>query len=298
MAGDALLSFAQHQLSPDGFIGSELEDGNNRKKNRLLLQLKSAEIEKELQAKMRMDDYQRFDPSISAKLGANANVALPNDYRMDEKEASALNASRKVDAYSARAGMPARPQARITNKGNKKVVIFIDPNTREVVGEKELGPSDAAYGKAQEAEANFADLDQTFGALRNMASKVLASGNRADAAKQGLKTRWQSFSQTNSDASDFMRLRETFAKSIARAVEKGIVTQQDYEAILHAIPDEFDTIETAESQLQAAQDKFEAAKDAKVRTYLNGPNAKEDKPKGKKPVSDAAKKLAQELLGK
>lgn len=44
--------FTKQQLSPQGWLGGELDDVSQRRKNKLTLQLKSAEIEAELNAKM------------------------------------------------------------------------------------------------------------------------------------------------------------------------------------------------------------------------------------------------------
>lgn len=95
MGGDALLSFAQQQLSPEGYIGSQMEDTNNRKKNRLLLQLKSAEIEKEMEAKQAIEAAKFSNegyasPGVSSFLAQQAGMTPETGFKASEKDAAIL----------------------------------------------------------------------------------------------------------------------------------------------------------------------------------------------------------------
>jgi hypothetical protein len=96
--GDFLKGFAEQQMSPDGFIGGQLDDINQRKKTKLLLQLKSALIEQEMNAKS-ANEAQKFQnegfasPEVSSFLAGQAGMqpgALPKGFKASEKDAAIL----------------------------------------------------------------------------------------------------------------------------------------------------------------------------------------------------------------
>ena len=145
---------------------------------------------------------------------------------------------------------------------------FVLDEYQNIVGRKTLGMSGINARKVREAIANFNSADSMLSAIEDLTYKVVTAENPEDIPAQYISGRIESISRYNPDAVVFLSSLDAFSSMLTRAAgEKGVLTTQDVQRIINALPKLTDTKASAKLKIDTLKSLYEAIKSGSVSAY-------------------------------
>jgi len=168
-----------------------------------------------------------------------------------------------------------RFQMMIDTATGRPTAVFPNDPSRQLTVPAPLATPEFA-GKAAEAKAVFATADGMLNQIEALANKVITAQGPLEAAGQYAKTTLGAAARTNTDAAVFLTTKDAFGSMLTRAAgQTGVLTQQDVEYILRALPAPGDTVAIAQGKMRVFRALYRGIVDAKLSAYgaapLGGP---------------------------
>lgn len=291
LSGDFLQGFAQNQLGPTGYLGGQLEDQAQRRQKKLELAMQSKKIEMELAAK-------QMAPNVSGAIAGNAGLQLNPGQTLTPEEGGALNSMFRAQTALSAKMRPRPPQYRAV--GNEIMAIQWDPMTN-TFKQTPMGIAPQFKAKAAEAVGNYAAADATLDEIEKFTEPLLTNGNFISTLPNGVKTQLSALAQTDPLARTYLDMRKKFAIDLTAVTYGKQMTEPEQKAILNALPDEYDSLETAALKMQTFRNIYDSTKNKHVEAYLgkatvNSLFDNQDNKNNKKGASDKARNAAREAL--
>ena len=145
---------------------------------------------------------------------------------------------------------------------------FILDEYQNIVGRKPLGMSGTNARRVREAIANFNSADSMLTAIEDLTYKVITAKSPEEIPAQYISGRIESISRYNPDAVVFLSSLDAFSSMLTRAAgEKGVLTTQDVQRIINALPKLTDTQASAGLKIKTLKSLYEAIKSGSVSAY-------------------------------
>ncbi|MEK6879424.1 MAG: hypothetical protein AABY22_07450, partial [Nanoarchaeota archaeon] len=168
-----------------------------------------------------------------------------------------------------------KPKVYLREVGNDLVKINIDPSSGEVLSESPIGLSSRINAKLRDSLKDFTTADNLLINISDLTNKVLTVqkggfSNLPQLISQGGKITLDSLSKKDPNAVSFLRAIDAFSSLITRGLgEKGVLTTQDVQRVIKALPGRFDTIESAINNLSIIRGILDGAKEASIKSYTS-----------------------------
>jgi len=157
----------------------------------------------------------------------------------------------------------------------------IDPSTGELgewyplQGRLEKAPpgniTPTFAGKIAEAKSSFAAADSMLDTIEEAAKKVVTAKGWTGVPSQYVGATLGAITRANPDAAVYLATRDAFASMLTRAAgEKGVLTTQDVQRIINALPSTGDTVEIANRKLEQLRSLYTSIRDASIKAYGGG----------------------------
>lgn len=122
--------------------------------------------------------------------------------------------------------------------------------------------------KLKEAFTTFTSADSMLGSIESLAKKVITAKSPQDIPAQYLAGSLGAITKFNPDAAVFRDTINAFSSMLTRAAgEKGVLTTQDVQRIINALPKLTDTSEVALRKLQQLRTLYENIKEGAIKAY-------------------------------
>lgn len=245
-------------------LGSEIE-ARNKKKLEIALLSKKIEIEvmqKEREQQLKSVPQDQLGKTLTA-MGAPAGTDITG-IQHPEAQAALMGAFKPLTGIQARNNRPQRPQLRNVD-GQVVEISFNEAGERKITP---IGATPQAHAKAIEIESRFADADSALEQIGELSSKFLVSGNILQTLPAGAKTKLEALMQINPEAAAYLDDLEFFALQITAGESGKQMTNEERKAVLRALPQLTDSIETATKKISTLRERYESVRNRKLKTIL------------------------------
>ena len=245
-------------------FGVEIE-ARNKKKLEIALLSKRIEAEimqKEREQQMKVIPQEQFGKTLGA-LGAPTGLDTTG-IQHPEAQGALLGAFKPLTGIQARGHRPQRPQLRNVD-GQVVEISFNEAGERKI---SPIGATPQAHAKAVEIESRFADADSALEQIGEMSSKFLVNGNILQTLPAGAATKLSALFQTNADAAAYLDDLEFFALQITAGESGKQMTNEERKAVLKALPQLTDSIQTATKKISTLRERYENVRNRKLKTVL------------------------------
>lgn len=141
----------------------------------------------------------------------------------------------------------------------------------EILPEEKLTADDldqTAKNKIREATATFASADSMLKEIEGLARNVITAQTFFGRITQAANLSLEALTQENSDASVLLSSINAFSSLLTRAAgEKGMLTNQDVQRIINALPKITDKVEVLDKKLKTLRSVYESGKKGTLEAY-------------------------------
>jgi len=131
-----------------------------------------------------------------------------------------------------------------------------------------LGVSKSDATKIKEAISSFNSANKMLDEIEGLANQVITAEEPGDIPQQYIQGRIEAITKYNPQATTFLSTVDAFSSMLARAAgEKGVLTTQDVQRIINALPKLTDTKASAQLKMQTLRNLYEAIKTGAIEAY-------------------------------
>jgi len=296
---DFAASFLEGILSPKGLVGRELADIERKRATKLQLAVLSQKLEIESQKQQELELFKgqerrkdilfkeafRRDttPSIDRPLAKESflRVQLKEKFpRMTEEQAQAITGRDALGLLriQGQTGVQRRFDVRFDApeivERDIQGVRFVEKRNRrtgEVESREAVGLRKTISDKLR---GKLAELDQATNLLQafsDATGKVISARTFFETIPQAARVTLDNLSRENEDVAVFLKSMDGALPLLVRALgEKGTLATQDVERIQKALPDRFDTAQTAAAKLAFFEAVFERNRGSWIKAATRG----------------------------
>ena len=192
----------------------------------------------------------------------------PIEKRYKEAQIGEVEAQKKErEARANLLGRGHKPKSYVRSIGGKVVAFQIGAGN-EILGTKELGIDSATSMRVRDSVAAFGSSENMINQIEDLSKRIITATSPGGALAQYTGLTLGALAKSSPDAATYLGIRKAFLASLSRASgEKGVLTDQDLERILSALPGEGDTMEIAASKIAEFRTLYENIRDSAIKAY-------------------------------
>lgn len=152
--------------------------------------------------------------------------------------------------------------------GGRVIQIIEDAKTGRILEQNDLGIRSTDLSKVKESIAAFQAADGMLSQIEGLADAVITAEDPTDIPKQFFTGNIDAITKADPEAAVFLSSVNAFSSMLARAAgEKGVLTDQDVQRIINALPKLTDTKASKDLKIKTLRSLYEATKNGAITAY-------------------------------